>query len=94
MKRILALALSLCLIATYGVPVAEASETSENKKVLQKEQTHGVTVARVSNSQSQEDDSHINNPDGYDQLMYALCKDAGMAYMGKRENCVQIKRGE
>lgn len=94
MKRILALALSLCLMATYGVPTGEASETSETKEILQKEQTNGVTVARVSNPQSQEDDSHIKNPDGYDQLMYALCKDAGMAYMGKRENCVQIRRGE
>ncbi|KKS94755.1 MAG: hypothetical protein A2131_00040 [Candidatus Sungbacteria bacterium GWC2_49_10] len=96
MKRILTLALSLCfiLITTYSVPTAGASETPENKKVLRKEQVNDITVARVSKPQSQEDDSHINNPDGYDLLMYALCKDARMAYMGKHENCVPIRRGE
>lgn len=94
MNRILALALSLCFMVTYGVSYVEVTEPPKDQKSLQQRQVDNIVVPRVSNPQQREDDSHIKNPDGYDQLMYTLCNEKGLAYMGKRDNCLPMKRGD
>lgn len=77
----------------FSAQVGGAPDLISARESVAVKESGRVVVA--THPQARESDySHNTSPDAYDRLMFQLCKEAGLFYDGKRENCKEIPKGE